>query len=82
MSFIFWGLLILAIAFTGSFIYAITASVRAYRRGEFTDNQPIRFRGGDQYDFDLDLFAARWTCIFWILTLVWGLIEGAFRLLS
>lgn len=86
MSLVFWALLILAVAFTGGFIYSITASVRAYHRGEHLDNRSIRFKGGNLRDFDLDydldFFCGKWMFVFWVLTIVWGILEGAIRLLS
>ncbi len=83
MSTIFYILLLITLVFAGSAIYRISSSVREYNRDR---EQKIGLMFGigtdEAREAEFDLFLLRWACVFGVITLVWGVIEGVVRLLS
>ena len=80
MSLVFWGLLLLAVVFSGAFIYRLSANVRRFNRDreqEFSAEYDV-----STHDAEFDLFLFRWASVFMTLATAWGLGEGLFKLLS
>ena len=83
MSFIFYTLLLITLVFAGSAIYRISSSVREYNRDREQRIGAMFGVGSDEArEAEFDLFLLRWACVFGVITIVWGLIEGVARLLS
>lgn len=79
MSFIFWALLTVSIAFTVRFVYSLTAEVRRYRRHEHTSHfKELEDLHSDQDDL---AFFGRWMLMMWSFTVVWSVLEIGVRVL-
>jgi uncharacterized protein YybS (DUF2232 family) len=70
MTLIFWGLLVLALVFSGAFIYQVTRSTREFRRLQGKD-EPFSPSTQNEVSF----FLLRWALTLGTLTAAWGIGE-------
>ena len=82
MSAIFWSLLFLTVVFGGSFAYRVSKATRQYNLDRDQRATTIYAEEEHNADTNFDFFLVRWALIFAVLTIIVGLIEGLFKLLT
>lgn len=82
MSFIFWVLVTVCLAFGLALAYRIGKGARTYNLNKDNPNIHRDIDAPENGGGEFDLFLLRWTCTLIVITFVWSIIEGAMRLLN